>query len=235
MVELRHRPPFNAPPIRTQHGGTRCQAELSGLLCCSRRPHAGVRQPPSRAGPRPLEPRRQPAPCTAFSHPGGHPNLTWLCNEFYGVNSCGQTTQGCLWNFPGSNDTNWHRDYPEHWELLTGNYEVHVHLHVRLASYIVPDGGNPNPFLTTVLICLTVVTAAADYPQDIGWVKLQRGTQYGGTWWNVSSDDAPRTGGTPWGPSAYQAVLRKGDTLIFTSTTKHAATPNPTNVARRLV
>ena len=30
-------------------------------------------------------------------------------------------------------------------------------------------------------------------------------------------------------------LLRKGDTLIFTSTTKHTPTPNPTNVARRLV
>ena len=62
---------------------------------------------------------------------------------------------------------------------------------------------------------------------------MQRGTQYGGPWWNVSSDIAPLT--SRGEPSAHQAVLRKGDTLIFTSTTKHAATPNPTNVARRLV
>ena len=98
-----------------------------------------------------------------------------------------------------------------------------------MQMHIVPDGGNPNP----AHLCLTVVTAAADYPQDIGWVKLQRGTQYGGTWWNVSSDNAPRT--SRGEPSEFQAVMRKGDTLIFTSTTKHAATPNPTNVARRLV
>jgi len=62
---------------------------------------------------------------------------------------------------------------------------------------------------------------------------MQRGTQYGGTWWNVSSDVAPKT--SRGEPSAYQAVLRKGDTLIFTSTTKHAPTPNPTKVARQLV
>jgi ectoine hydroxylase-related dioxygenase (phytanoyl-CoA dioxygenase family) len=30
-------------------------------------------------------------------------------------------------------------------------------------------------------------------------------------------------------------VLRKGDTLIFTASTKHAATPNPTGVARGLL
>lgn len=62
---------------------------------------------------------------------------------------------------------------------------------------------------------------------------MQRGTQYGGTWWNVSSDVAPKT--SRGEPSAYQAVLRKGDTLIFTANTKHAVTPNPTNVARRLL
>ena len=49
----------------------------------------------------------------------------------------------------------------------------------------------------------------------------------------MSNPDAPKT--SQGEPPAYRAVLSKGDTLIFTSTTKHAVTPNPTNVARRLV
>ena len=49
----------------------------------------------------------------------------------------------------------------------------------------------------------------------------------------MSNLDAPKT--SQGEPPAYRAVLSKGDTLIFTSTTKHAVTPNPTNVARRLV
>ena len=149
-----------------------------------------------------------------------------MCNEFYGVNSCKQKTQGCLWNFPGTNDVNWHRDYPEHWELLTGN---------NATSTYFRSVGSPraHSYHTTYLCCLTVITAATDYSEDIGWILLQRGTHFGGEWWNASSDYAPRT--SRGEPPAYKAVLRKGDTLIFTSTTKHTPTPNPTYVARRLV
>jgi len=39
----------------------------------------------------------------------------------------------------------------------------------------------------------------------------------------------------PGEPAAFQAVLRKGDSLIFTATTKHAATPNPSGLARGLL
>lgn len=145
-----------------------------------------------------------------------------MCNEFYGVNSCKQKTQGCLWNFPGTNDVNWHRDYPEHWELLTGNIATHFRS-VR----------SPRAHSHHDLLRLTVVTAATEYSEDIGWILLQRGTHFGGEWWNVSSDYPPRT--SRGEPPPYKAVLRKGDTLIFTATTKHAPTPNPTNVARRLV
>lgn len=127
-----------------------------------------------------------------------HPDLTWLCNEFYGSSSCAQTTQGALWNFPGANTTHWHRDFPVHdWQLLT------------------------------------VITAAADYPQDAGWLMLQRGTHLGGPWENVSDYDPPSP--SRGEPAPFQAVLRKGDTLIFTASTKHAATPNPTGVARGLL
>ena len=60
------------------------------------------------------------ASSTIFDHPGKNPDLTWLCNEFYGSSSCAQTTQGCIWLFPGANTTRWHRDYDEDWQLLTG-------------------------------------------------------------------------------------------------------------------
>ena len=142
----------------------------------------------------PLLGQRAPFNATPFR---AHPDVTWLCNEFYGASNCAQTTQGCLWNFPGSHDTSWHRDYDEDWQLLT------------------------------------VVTAATDYPQDIGWIVLQPGTQYGGPWWKVSSDIPPST--SHGEPSAHLAVLHKGDTLIFTATTKHAATPNPTGLDRGLL
>ena len=49
----------------------------------------------------------------------------------------------------------------------------------------------------------------------------------------MSNVGAPKT--SRGEPPSYRAVLSKGDTLIFTATTKHAVTPNPTNVARRLV
>ena len=84
-----------------------------------------------------------------------------------------------------------------------------------------------------LLLTHAVVTAATDYPIDVGWTLLQRGTQFEGPWWNVSQVPPPLT--SQGEPAAYRAVLRKGDTLIFTATTKHAVTPNPTNVARRLV
>ena len=96
---------------------------MGGLLLSapSHHLHALVYDKPLWAEPRPLEPPPRTARTThCVRHPGEHPDLTWLCNEFYGVNSCKQKTQGCLWNFPGTNDVNWHRDYPEHWELLTG-------------------------------------------------------------------------------------------------------------------
>ena len=79
----------------------------------------------------------------------------------------------------------------------------------------------------------TVVTAATDYPQDVGWTLMQRGTQFEGPWWNLSNVYSPRP--SQGEPPAYRAVLSKGDTLIFTATTKHAVAPNPTNVARWLV
>ena len=62
---------------------------------------------------------KTPAPLR-LCHTGAHPDLTWLCNEFYGSSSCAQTTQGCIWLFPGANTTRWHRDYDEDWQLLTG-------------------------------------------------------------------------------------------------------------------
>ena len=65
-------------------------------------------------------PADKDASSTTFDHPGKNPDLTWLCNEFYGSSSCAQTTQGCIWLFPGANTTRWHRDYDEDWQLLTG-------------------------------------------------------------------------------------------------------------------
>ena len=55
-----------------------------------------------------------------LDHPGKNPDLTWLCNEYYGASTCAQTSQGCLWLFPGASITRWHRDFDEDWQLLTG-------------------------------------------------------------------------------------------------------------------
>ena len=84
-----------------------------------------------------------------------------------------------------------------------------------------------------LLLSHTVVTAATDYPQDVGWTLMQRGTQFEGLWENVSSNSRPNP--LRGEPPTYRAVLSKGDTLIFTATTKHAVAPNPTNVVRRMV
>ena len=51
----------------------------------------------------------------------------------------------------------------------------------------------------------------------------------------TNANPTPRTLTLTGEPAAFQAVLRKGDSLIFTATTKHAATPNPSGVSRGLL
>ena len=125
MPLLGHRAPFNAPPFRTQHtvknvvltGGrdvASCEARVA--VVCWRTVYSRLLEQSDDH----LEPANKDARATAFDHTGKNPDLTWLCNEFFGANSCSQTSQGCLWLFPGANITRWHRDFDEDWQLLTG-------------------------------------------------------------------------------------------------------------------
>ena len=79
---------------------------------------------------------------------------------------------------------------------------------------------------------LTVVTAARDYPLDAGWLKIQRGTQLGGRHHLETLQKGPPQ---PGQPEPEQIVLEQGDSLVFTATSKHAATPNPSPVSRCLL
>ena len=129
---------FTKPPFRMQHtvknvvltGGrdvTSCEARVA-LACwrtvyvwadiCIRCSLCGLLSRATTAwGSRT---RTHASSTTAFDHPGKNSDLTWLCNEFYGASSCAQTSQGCLWLFPGANITRWHRDFDEDWQLFTG-------------------------------------------------------------------------------------------------------------------
>jgi ectoine hydroxylase-related dioxygenase (phytanoyl-CoA dioxygenase family) len=77
---------------------------------------------------------------------------------------------------------------------------------------------------------LTVITAMRDYPAEAGWLHVQQETHLGGAFHGVTSRTPPCCGQPP--PAT--TFLRKGDTLIFTATTKHAVTPNPSGVDRGL-
>ena len=77
---------------------------------------------------------------------------------------------------------------------------------------------------------LTVITAMRDYPLDAGWLALQQETHKGGAFHGVRSSAPPRDEE----PKPVTTILHKGDTLVFTATTKHAVTPNPSAVERGL-
>ena len=80
-----------------------------------------------------------------------------------------------------------------------------------------------------------VVTAARDYPLDAGWIKIQRGTQLGGRHHQATlskRDPQPGQGGQQ---EPEQVVLEAGESLVFTATSKHAATPIPSPVSRCLL
>ena len=80
---------------------------------------------------------------------------------------------------------------------------------------------------------LTVVTALHDIPVDAGWLQIQRETHATGAWSSVVGALPPRD--CCHEPPGETTVLRRGDTLVFTSTTKHAVMPNPTSFERVLL
>jgi hypothetical protein len=78
---------------------------------------------------------------------------------------------------------------------------------------------------------LTVITAMQEYPLDAGFLRLQQQTQHGAAFHSLRSTAEPQSDE----PQPATTVLAKGDTLIFSATTKHAVTPNPSAVERGLL
>lgn len=80
---------------------------------------------------------------------------------------------------------------------------------------------------------ITVVTALRDLPLNAGWLHVQPETHQTGAFSPVLSGRPPLS--CCGEPQLETTVLRRGDTLIFTATTKHAVTPNPSAVERGLM
>jgi hypothetical protein len=78
---------------------------------------------------------------------------------------------------------------------------------------------------------LTTAIASRQLPADVGWILFQPLTHDRGEFPNLEKGEPPNRGE----PAPVTIPLNRGEMLIFTDTTKHTVTPNPTNVDRGIV
>lgn len=97
-----------------------------------------------------------------------------------------------------------------------------------------PRSGPPYWHRDGELPLLTAVTAALDYPEEVGFIHLQPYTQAGACDEASNSLHAPQVSDDSEA-AAVPAVLKRGETLLFLYTTKHAATPNLSDLERCLL
>lgn len=77
-----------------------------------------------------------------------------------------------------------------------------------------------------------VLTALHDLPADSGFLHFEPFTHWDGRFHNVTDCESPPPSHEP---PAVPVVLRKGESVIWLYSTKHAAVPNPTAIERSLL
>mmetsp|Transcript_26389 Transcript_26389/g.79279 ORF Transcript_26389/g.79279 Transcript_26389/m.79279 type:complete len:199 (+) Transcript_26389:17-613(+) len=89
-----------------------------------------------------------------------------------------------------------------------------------------------NPEESEVTGTLTTAIASRTLPVDVGWILFQPLTHDRGEFAHLPKDVGPQKRGEP---HTVSMPLKRGEMLIFTDTTKHTVTPNPTDVDRGIV
>lgn len=113
---------------------------------------------------------------------------------------------------------------------LFGN-ECEVSAHGAFWNF--PCSGPPHWHRDGGLPFLTAVTAGRAYPEDAGFMALQPFSHAAGP--RAASDSHISPMECNEGGAEVSSVLRKGETLLFLYSTKHAPTPNLSDVERCLL